>query len=179
MFDPVQAASVGEKSIIDQARASVDLMQLQVAIANRISAAAAAAQGGRSSGALPLEPFNTNDKTAAMMAGDVKAVRGRCMDIDTLYNTYAQPYGMWDSCLRLCNAANTVPSEYVRQLWDLLLKYFWEAAVGADGHVNSDVRLALCCERTQDLGARFYPNDNRCVAMCFLLPFLWLPLVSG
>jgi hypothetical protein len=114
-----------------------------------------------------------------MMAGDVKAVRGRCMDIDTLYNTYAQPYGMWDSCLRLCNAANTVPSEYVRQLWDLLLKYFWEAAVGADGHVNSDVRLALCCERTQDLGARFYPNDNRCVAMCFLLPFLWLPLVSG
>jgi nuclear pore complex protein Nup155 len=85
------------------------------------------------------------------------------MVIDTLYNTYAQPYGMWDSCLQLCNAANSVPLEYVRNLWDLLLKHAWEAAVGADGRTDSDVRLALCCERTQQLGAQFYPNDNRWV----------------
>jgi hypothetical protein len=37
----------------------------------------------------------------------------------------------------------------------------WEGAVSADGRVDSDVRLALCCERTQELGATFYPNENR------------------
>jgi hypothetical protein len=148
-----QASSSGEKAVVEQLRASVDLMQLQLSIANRIAAAAA----GSSSTPVP------DGNTPARMTSDVRALRSRCMDIDTLYNTYAQPYAQWDSCLCLCNVANTVPGEYVRQLWDLLLKQAWEGAVGADGAVDSDVRLTLCCERTQELGAKFYPNDNRCV----------------
>jgi hypothetical protein len=158
-----QASSSGEKAIVEQLRASGDLMQLQLSIANCIAAAA----GGSSSTPVP------DGITHARMTSDMRALRSRCMDIDTLYNTYAQPYAQWDSCLRLCNVANTVPGEYVRQLWDLLLKQAWEGAVGADGAVDSDVRLAMCCERTQELGAKFYPNDNRCG--CLLQPQLsWM-----
>lgn len=164
---------------MEQLRASVDLMQLQLNISNRIAELAAATQhaaaaaAGPSSRAPPpaaQHPALPDGITPARMAGDVRALRSRCMDIDTLYNTYAQPYAQWDMCLCLCNCANTVPGEYVRQLWDLLLKQAWEDAVGADGGVGSDVRLALCCERTQELGAKFYPNDNRWVALLHVQP---------
>lgn len=176
-----QASTSGEKSVVEQLRASVDLMHLQLSISNRIAALATtttAAQqqqqpggrGGSSSRAPPPEQQQPqllpDGITPARMAGDVRALRSRCMDIDTLYNTYAQPYAQWDMCLCLCNCANTVPGEYVRQLWDLLLKQAWETAQGADGSSSSDVRLALCCECTQELGVKFYPNENRCVCVC-------------
>ena len=49
----------------------------------------------------------------------------------------------------------------------------WEGAVSVDGRVDSDVRLALCCERTQELGARFYPNENRWAGAARLWWFSW------
>lgn len=152
----MQASSAGEKLFIDELRTSVDLIDLQITIANRIAAAAQGSSSGAQDGLMTADNMSPE-----RMASDARALRSRSMDMDTLYNTYAQPYGMWDSCLRLCNAANTVPLEYVRNLWDLLLKHYWETAQGADGRVDSDVRLTLCCERTQELGARFYPNENR------------------
>jgi hypothetical protein len=115
--------------VIVQLKASVDLMQLQVTVANRIAAAASAGSSDGSSSRGAQQPAAAAASitipegiTPARMAADVRALRSRCMDLDTLYNTYAQPYAQWDMCLSMCNVASTVPGEYVRNLWDLLLK---------------------------------------------------------
>ena len=69
---------------------------------------------------------------------------------------------MWDLCLEICDFAGNVPPEYVRQLWDLMLKQAWEAAVGAaGGEADTDVRLGHCCDKAQELGGKFYPNESR------------------
>jgi len=60
-------------------------------------------------------------------------------------------------CFLLCVAGN-VPAEYVRQLWDLLLKDTWDAAGSAtNGADDGSSRLEQCCEQVEALGVKFYP----------------------
>lgn len=95
----------------------------------------------------------------------MKEIQGSSLDISDLYNAYAQPLELWDVCLEICNFAGNVPAEYVRQLWDLLLKQTWEvdsAAASARSHAaDSDARLEHCCDQVQALGVKFYPNESR------------------
>jgi hypothetical protein len=77
---------------------------------------------------------------------------------------------MWDLCLDICDFAGNVPAEYVRQLWDLLLKATAEAALqeaaaaaagpgpSAEGTSRA---LEACCAKVAELGSRFYPNESR------------------
>ena len=53
---------------------------------------------------------------------------------------------MWDVCLDICHFAGHVPSEYVRQLWDLLLKAAWDAVMGpADDGAAADDEFEAAC----------------------------------
>ena len=66
---------------------------------------------------------------------------------------------MWDLCLEVCDFAGNVPVEYVRQLWDLLLKQVADEA-GVEGGGSTAV-LEACCAEVAELGSKFYPNDAR------------------
>ena len=90
---------------------------------------------------------------------------------------------MWDVCLEICHFAGHVPAEYVRQLWDLLLKAAWDCALSGAAEVAGACSAAGCvaagldagssaaaatpaaaleaaCAQVARLGAAFFPNEG-------------------
>jgi hypothetical protein len=149
----LQARSVGDEQLTDGLRGSVKVMSLQLAIASQLKQRMAAA-------AIPA------GMTREQLQGQLKELQSSSLDISDLYNTYAQPLELWGVCLDICNFAGNVPAEYVRQLWDLLLKQAWEQ-LGNEAGGEPDARLQGCCDKVQALGVNFYPNESRCgLVMC-------------
>lgn len=67
----------------------------------------------------------------------------------------------------VCLRAGNVPAEYVRQLWDLLLKQTWDGAgTSSAGGCDGTSKLEQCCEKIEALGVKFYPNESRSVSWC-------------
>jgi hypothetical protein len=150
----LQARSVGDEQLTDGLRGSVKVMSLQLAIASQLKQRITAGQ----------IPAGT---TREQLQAQLRELQSSSLDISDLYNTYAQPHELWGVCLDICNFAGNVPAEYVRQLWDLLLKQAWEQ-LGDDAGAGSaggevDARLQGCCDKVQALGVNFYPNESRWV----------------
>lgn len=101
--------------------------------------------------------------TREQLESQLQELQSSCMDVSDLYNTYGQPYALWDVCLEICNFAGNVPADYVRQLWDLLLKQAWEQFEGEGEPPGGepDARLEHCCNAVEALGVNFYPNEGR------------------
>lgn len=136
-------------------------MTLQISIRSRLQQLLTRAQQQQQQGASAAGP--SPDQLSRLL----KEIQNSSLDVSDLYNSYAQPLGMWDMCLQICNFAGSVPSDYVRQLWDLLLKEAWETGGitapnnAAKQGVDSDTRLERCCDKVQELGVNFYPNEGR------------------
>jgi hypothetical protein len=146
----LQARSVGDEQLTDGLRGSVKVMSLQLAIASQLQQRLAAA-------AIPA------GSTREQLHAQLRELQSSSLDISDLYNTYAQPLELWGVCLDICNFAGNVPAEYVRQLWDLLLKQAWEQlGDDSEGSGEPDARLQGCCDKVQALGVNFYPNESRC-----------------
>lgn len=156
----LQARSVGDEQQTDGLRASVKIMSLQIAITKQLQQLLAGLRRQQQQrGAEATGPAGVSKE---QLEGLLKEIQNSSMDISELYNAYAQPLEMWDMCLEICNFAGNVPAEYVRQLWDLLLKETWEEGVAAGG-LDTDSQLERCCDKVQALGVKFYPNESRSV----------------
>lgn len=134
-------------------------MTMQIAITKRLQQMSANIRRQQQRGGdTAATPAGTSKE---QLEGLLKEIQTTSLDVSDLYNAYAQPLGMWDICLEICNFAGNVPSEYVRQLWDLLLKETWEQEAADAGDPDADSQLERCCDKVQDLGTKFYPNENR------------------
>lgn len=147
----LQARSVGDEQLTDGLRGSVKVMSLQLSIADQLKQRLAAA-------AIPA------GCTREQLQAQLRELQSSSLDISDLYNSYAQPLELWGVCLDICNFAGNVPAEYVRQLWDLLLKQAWEQQQQqqqqGDEAGEPDGRLQGCCDKVAALGVNFYPNES-------------------
>eukprot|EP00879_Flechtneria_rotunda_P014909 GHRR01015578.1.p2 GENE.GHRR01015578.1~~GHRR01015578.1.p2 ORF type:complete len:614 (+),score=290.82 GHRR01015578.1:3672-5513(+) len=160
----LQARSVGDEQLIEGLRGSVKVMTLQIAIVDQLKQFAAAVrraagtQQGQAAAGAVLPPNITREQ----LGSQLRELQSSSLDISDLYNAYAQPYELWGICLEICNFAGSVPAEYVRQLWDLLLKQTWEQAgqAATSSGSEADVSLEKCCDKVEALGVKFYPNEG-------------------
>ncbi|KIY92550.1 hypothetical protein MNEG_15413 [Monoraphidium neglectum] len=135
----LQARSVGDDGLVEGLRASCRVMEIQITTHARMGRLLAAATrgaqrngGGGGGGGGAAEAPEARERASALRSS-LSELESSCLDISDLYNTHAQPHGMWDVCLEICHFAGHVPAEYVRQLWDLLLKAAWDCTLGPPG----------------------------------------------
>ncbi|KAF8069564.1 NUP155 [Scenedesmus sp. PABB004] len=147
----LQARSVGDEALTEGLRGAARVMALQLSIATALEGRLAALRAGGAPGGGSASGGRDGLEAA------VRELRSAALDISDLYNSYAQPHELWDACLEICHFAGNVPAEYVRQLWDLLLKATWEASSPGGG---ADAALERCCDVVEALGVKFYPNEG-------------------
>ncbi|GLC36182.1 hypothetical protein PLESTB_001371300 [Pleodorina starrii] len=167
----LHARSAGDSALVARLDSDARVVGFQASIAERLQArrsSLAAAGGGRADvgGAAAAAGDSSAAANPATALADLDRglgeLSGAPLELSVLYNTYAQPYGMWDICLQMIRFAGggggggaAEPSAVVRTLWDheLLRAYDQRRDAGPAA------RLADACDAVSALGPSLYPDE--------------------